>query len=571
MSNATERTRPTRFAANLYLIVGIAALILSGGSNTTLAHYLIGSAVEIGLALLIFLFLRIENVPARSALRIRRPDSSTVGLAVAMVPAFWLSGIVLNLIAVMIFGYVTPMPPSAFPSNGVQAIALAVTTMIVAPVCEELMFRGYVFRAYERHRTWIAIGVTSLIFALYHLRLQGVFALIPISIGLGVITWRTQSVLPSMAMHAAYNGISTLIMIATSFFSMQSVGIITGMAVCLGLLALPLSVLALLALWKRAKPDIKEPIEQETGWLRWAWMIPLIGLMLVYGYGAASEFLLGRFPQRLSSQELALTVPEDWQEPTKLMYEIQNPTGDPLGDAECFRLPAESDYNLRCTASYEGYDLFEEFPGLSQFDAEKVLETFDLPEGMPSLSNMLRGDPGAWSVDATWAGTAADRPLSLQAFKGTQGSMTRTVTTTLTSEPTTALTAELPGGRDATVTPEGDELFLGNEWPWRLEGLPFELGYGGTVTLVTLDRDGHPISHQAFVQVRGGEPTWTDNDTVITWRVTITYEDPEERTLTAWYRAKPPHTLVRYDDGEVSYVLRSTDEISAGELDDLLH
>jgi membrane protease YdiL (CAAX protease family) len=571
MSEGTERKRPTRFAANLYLVVGIAALILTGGSNTTLAHYLVGSAVEIGLALLIVLFLRIENVPAKSALRLRRPELSIVGLAVAMVPAFWLSGIVLNLIAVMIFGYVTPMPPSAFPSNGVQAIALAVTTMIVAPVCEELMFRGYVFRAYERHRTWISIGVTGLIFALYHLRLQGVFALIPISIGLGVITWRTQSVLPSMAMHAAYNGISTLIMIATSFFSMQSVGIITGMALCLGLLTLPISALALLALWKRTEPGISEPVEQETGWLRWAWMIPLTGLVLVYGYGAASEFLLGRFPQRLSPQELDLTVPEDWQQPTKLTYEVQNPMGDALGEAECFRHAAESDYTLRCKAEYEGYNLLEEVPGLSQFDAEEVLDTFDLPEGMPSLRNMFRGDPGAWHIDAVWAGTSADQPLSLQALRGTQTTMTRTVTTTLTSEPTTALTAELPEGRDATVTLEGDELFLMHEWPWRLEGLPFELGYGGTVTLVTLDRTGHPISRQAFVQVRGGEPTWTDEDTVITWRVTMTYEDPEERTLTAWYRAKPPHMLIRYDDGEVSYVLRATDEISAGELDDLLH
>jgi hypothetical protein len=213
----------------------------------------------------------------------------------------------------------------------------------------------------------------------------------------------------------------------------------------------------------------------------------------------------------------------------------------------------------------------EEVPGLSQFDAEEVLDTFDLPEGMPSLRNMFRGDPGAWHIDAVWAGTSADQPLSLQALRGTQTTMTRTVTTTLTSEPTTALTAELPEGRDATVTLEGDELFLMHEWPWRLEGLPFELGYGGTVTLVTLDRAGHPISRQAFVQVRGGEPTWTDEDTVITWRVTMTYEDPEERTLTAWYRAKPPHMLIRYDDGEVSYVLRATDEISAGELDDLLH
>jgi membrane protease YdiL (CAAX protease family) len=580
MQNAKSRRHPSRFAANVYLIVGIAALILTGGSETTLGHYLIGSAVEIGLALLILLFLRIEKVPTRSALRIRRPEPQIVGLGVALVPAFWLSGIVLNLIAVIIFGYVTPLPPTAFPANLAEALALAATTMIVAPICEELMFRGYVFRAYENRRVWIGIGVTSLIFALYHLRLQGVFALIPISIGLGVITWRTQSVIPSMAMHAAYNGISTVIMIATSFLPMQSVGVITGMVICLGLLAAPFSILAMLALWKKTSPDAAQRAIEERGWLRWAWIIPLLGLILVYGYGAASEFVMGRFPRQFSDQKLSLTVPEDWQRPIRLVYEIQNPMGDKLGEAECIRLPRDNTYTLQCSADYEGFNLFEEIPGFSQLDAENVIDTLPLPEGVPSLSQMLKGKAGAWHIDAEWQRETAEQPteghppekhtLSLQTLTGARTSITRTITTTLTSAPMPILTTETPGGQQMVMEPDGS-LYLMHEWPWRLEGLPFEIGYGGTVTLITLNEDGLPVSHQAYVRVRGGEPTWTQDDTMITWRVTLTYEDPEERTLTAWYREDPPHTLVRYDDGQVIYVLHSKTEIDPDKVNDLLH
>ena len=560
MSNLNERRHPSRFAANLYLMVGIAALILTGGSDTTLAHYVIGSAVEIGLALLILLFLRVENVPARSALRIRRPDSQTLGLAVALVPALWLAGITLNLLAVMIFGYVTPMPPLAFPSNATEALALMLTTMVVAPICEELMFRGYVFRAYEGHRIGMGIVVTSLIFALYHLRLQGVFALIPISIGLGIITWRTQSVLPSMAMHAAYNGISTVIMIATSFLPMRSVGFITGMTVCLSFLAIPVSVLAFLALWKRTEPGSPERGQRERGWLKWAWIIPLIGLAVVYAYGATSELLLGRFPQRLSDEALTLSVPEAWEQPTRLQYEVQNPMGDPLGNAECTRKLSDGNYHIQCSAEYEGFNLLEEFPGIAQFDSETLLDTLDLPGGMPPLKTMLKGDPGAWSFDAEWMGKDVGSSLSLQAFTGTRTLMTKTVTSTLRSEPHPRLVAESTAGLKATVMPEGKFLLM-HEWPWRLEGLPFELGYGGPVTLITLNDEGLPISHQAYVQVRGGEPTWAGEKTFITWRVTVTYGQAEEKTLTAWYRSEPPHTLVRYDDGQVSYVLQSTAQV----------
>ena len=570
MADADRQQRPSRFAANIYLVVGIAVLILTGGSDTTLGHYLIGSAAEIGLALLILLFLRIEHVRAQPALRVRRPGSVALGLAVAQVPAFWLGGIVLNLLAVMIFGYVTPLPPTAFPSNIVEALALAVTTMIVAPICEELMFRGYVFRAYEHHRVWVGISVTSLIFALYHLRLQGVFALIPISIGLGIITWRTQSVLPSMAMHAAYNGISTVIMIATSLLPMRSVGVITGMAVCLGLLVTPFSVLAFVSLWEKTDPGSLQRVERESGWLRWAWIIPLIGLMLVYGYGATSEFLMGRFPQQFSDQELTLAVPDNWQQPVRLEYTIQNPVGDKLGNAECLRGPRGGNYTLRCDASYEGFNLFEDLPGLSQLHPEDFGDTLPLPEGIPALSNMFQGDAGAWRLRATWSGGDAESPLTLQTLTGTMRGVSQTVTTTLTSEPTPTLTAQLTGGDRETLKPDG-KLFVAHEWPWRFEGLPFELGYGGTITFITYNESKLPSLRQAFVHVQGGEPTWTENDTVITWRVTISYEDPEKRTLTAWYQAQPPHTLVRYDDGQVSCALRSTTEISKSEFDDLLH
>ncbi len=566
-SHTSSRQHPSRLAANVYLIVGIAALILTSGSNTTLGRYLVGSATEIGLALLVLLFLRIEDVSMRSALRIHQPQPGNVGLSVALVPTFWLSGIVLNLVAVMIFGYVTPLPPSAFPSNLVESLALATTTMVVAPICEELMFRGYVFRAYEYRRVWVGIAVTSLIFALYHLRLQGVFALIPISIGLGVVTWRTESVLPGMAMHAAYNGISTLIMIATSLLPMQTVGIITGAAICVGLLTVPFSMLALLALWNRTAPGSSVRIRRERGWLRWAWIIPLIGLMLIYGYGAASEFMMGRFPQRFSDQELTLSIPENWQQPAQLDYEIQNPTGDRLGKAVCIRAPRDGVYQLQCRANYEGFNLIEDLPGFSQFDSRDLIETIPLPEGVPSLDRMLQGNPGAWRLDVEWAGQAG---LALQALTGVRTIMSQTITSTLTSKPTANLTAELPGGRRATLEPEG-MLFLMHEWPWRLEGLPFELGYGGPITFITLNEEGFPVSHQAYVHVSGGEPTWTGDDTVITWRVTITYPGPEERTLTAWYRAAPPHTLVRYDDGRVNYILQSETVLDIDERDDLLH
>ena len=49
---------------------------------------------------------------------------------------------------------------------------------ILAPIAEELYFRGYVFRSYLQTRSpWVAYGATSLLFATLHLNLP---ALLPI-------------------------------------------------------------------------------------------------------------------------------------------------------------------------------------------------------------------------------------------------------------------------------------------------------------------------------------------------------------------------------------------------------
>ena len=43
------------------------------------------------------------------------------------------------------------------------------------------MFRGYVQRAYDRGKPLTGIMVGGLIFALYHLQFQGLFALLPVA------------------------------------------------------------------------------------------------------------------------------------------------------------------------------------------------------------------------------------------------------------------------------------------------------------------------------------------------------------------------------------------------------
>ena len=78
----------------------------------------------------------------------------------------------------------------------------------VAPgVCEEVFFRGYFQRRLQRRWSpWAAIGVTSLLFALFHMVPHTVVAVFPLGVWLGWIAWRTGSIWPGVVCHAFVNG-----------------------------------------------------------------------------------------------------------------------------------------------------------------------------------------------------------------------------------------------------------------------------------------------------------------------------------------------------------------------------
>jgi membrane protease YdiL (CAAX protease family) len=74
---------------------------------------------------------------------------------------------------------------------------------------EELTFRGVIQQGFERrYSPAIAITLTSLIFALFHLDPIQAFSVLAIAAFWGWIAWRSQSVLPSLIAHALQNGLT---------------------------------------------------------------------------------------------------------------------------------------------------------------------------------------------------------------------------------------------------------------------------------------------------------------------------------------------------------------------------
>ncbi|MEQ1567441.1 MAG: CPBP family intramembrane glutamic endopeptidase [Myxococcota bacterium] len=94
----------------------------------------------------------------------------------------------------------------ALGRGGFEAVTMAITVGLLAPVCEELIFRGYLWSAFERSAPpWVALVVTSSVFAAYHLDPPQVIGVVPIAFVLGWVRWHTGSVWPGVVMHVVNN------------------------------------------------------------------------------------------------------------------------------------------------------------------------------------------------------------------------------------------------------------------------------------------------------------------------------------------------------------------------------
>lgn len=97
--------------------------------------------------------------------------------------------------------------------NGDSLLWLALFHISVVPaVCEEVLFRGYALRSFEK--SWgpaAAIIVSGIIFGVYHLQPGNILALATLGILFGYITWASQSILPAMGAHFLNNAASVLL------------------------------------------------------------------------------------------------------------------------------------------------------------------------------------------------------------------------------------------------------------------------------------------------------------------------------------------------------------------------
>jgi len=109
-----------------------------------------------------------------------------------------------------------------------------VATVLAAPICEELFFRGILFTGFRRHYGPKRAAVFSaLVFAVYHLDPIWFVGLFLSGVALAALLDATGSIWPSILVHAAWNGLMVL----------------GGSGLVIGILLVSVAAVLLLPLW----------------------------------------------------------------------------------------------------------------------------------------------------------------------------------------------------------------------------------------------------------------------------------------------------------------------------------
>jgi membrane protease YdiL (CAAX protease family) len=170
----------------------------------------VGGVIQYAIILAIVLLLSRDIAPA--TLGLRPPDSwaRAIGWIAAALVSIWVIGAILNVF--LKAGEEQGLVPDGWDSSrAAPFVANFVVVAGVAPFVEELTYRGLGFAAVrDAHGAVAAIVVTALAFGLAH----GLVVALPVlSIFGAILAWlrlRTDSVYPTMILHALFNGIALL-------------------------------------------------------------------------------------------------------------------------------------------------------------------------------------------------------------------------------------------------------------------------------------------------------------------------------------------------------------------------
>jgi membrane protease YdiL (CAAX protease family) len=259
-----ERGRPPYWIALMVLVVGFAIsqvvgviVLLASGSSAShpspLANNINNFVFDGSFVLAALYFTYVTGWKGRVEFGYRRISWGRGGAALIAAAAAYYA---LTLVYSAVFNlHATDKLPSGLGLHQTSwKIVVAVYVCVMAPMCEEFFFRGFLFGILRRMQItlggreigpWIAAAIVGVLFGLAHFDSAQPEFLIPLGfLGfvLCLVRWRTGSLYPCMALHSLNNSVALAANEHLGWGAGGVVAVIVGSLALIALITGPLSV-----------------------------------------------------------------------------------------------------------------------------------------------------------------------------------------------------------------------------------------------------------------------------------------------------------------------------------------
>jgi len=148
-------------------------------------------------------------------------NSSVAATLILLVPPVLLLvpfGLLVESAAMSVVEQLLPLSrweEQAFASMASGHLPTIIAVCVLAPILEEMLFRGVLLRAFlNHHPRWAAISYSALFFGVAHLNVYQFVLAFSLGLLLGWLFERSRSLLPCIALHGAFNTAVTVLELA---------------------------------------------------------------------------------------------------------------------------------------------------------------------------------------------------------------------------------------------------------------------------------------------------------------------------------------------------------------------
>ncbi|MGM9947972.1 lysostaphin resistance A-like protein [Floccifex sp.] len=251
MNNMKQDCKRISYALWLVVLIQLGLGFLAG------LFVYAGLSVNIALIIISIVSLVTGSIYLKKSCQLKQENLNSFEFPKKIIPISFLIILGLNLYNGMgmslleeLFGIYTDTADVELSYNILENISLSISVLVVAPVFEELFFRGAILRILDRYNRFFAIFVSSFLFALMHQDITQFFFTFCLGMLLAYLSLKYETMTINILIHFINNAWALLI---TFLYFYGSDGLVTAINGIMSLAMITGALFILVIIFKKAK------------------------------------------------------------------------------------------------------------------------------------------------------------------------------------------------------------------------------------------------------------------------------------------------------------------------------